>query len=179
MTRLLSHALSVLSLLTITSGCAIASAADYQGSMWLGVAPVQEGRGFWLELRTSAGATLLNPGNGFQADAVILSHDYYRLSREEAGAFAANLAAWATTPHSNSVYSHGQGIRLSVIGNASTPLAPVVVLNIQVWVYDGRGHAHGGNYLALTVEEAAALAQAIAAWVETPTSEGFIYELQK
>jgi hypothetical protein len=196
MIRLISHALTVLSLLTIASGCAaspddrlragtsdlheaVSEACAYQGSMWLGLEPVEVDGVLWLEIRTSAGATRLNPGNSFQADAVILSHDYYRLTPNEAAELAGALASWVKAPHSDVVYHlfGAEGIGITFGGSASVPeLSPVVVVNIQVWIQQQRGHVHGGNYVALTAAQASEIALAIEAWGQNPTTQGLIYQ---
>jgi hypothetical protein len=74
---------------------------NFSGSVWLGVMPVE---GESIEFRFASGANLATHANAFSAEGVVISHNYFRLSQDQALWLAEGLITWAESPHSDTVY---------------------------------------------------------------------------
>ncbi len=151
---------------------------NYSGQATILVDPLEADGQLWLEVRVSGIASHPNDNNGFGANAVVLAHTYFRLTVPEAEELAAGLEAWAAEPHSDTVFRvPGPQIGISFSGNAWNPtFAQVVIVNIQLWIQQERGHIHGGNYFALTHAQAVTLAEAINEWLKDPAPGEPIYQ---
>lgn len=184
--RLVSHAISILSLLTITAGCARAGdrpaaligprvQGNLIGSQDLLVRGLDYQGETWLAFIWSGGAYAPTSDNATSTRGTILSHPHYRTSVQEAADIAANIRAWLGQQHNTTVWSSstGGGIGLSLSGNDGVTWGPeyepVVVASLMYWLVAGeRGELHGQMYTPLPVSQVEALATAIETWVANP-----------
>jgi hypothetical protein len=149
------------------------------GSMLLTLVPIEANGQIWLEVRTSGGANRPSTTNGFNADSVILSHCHFRLTVDETRSLVEGIRTWDVQQHSDTVFrvpGHETGIGISFTGNAwSETLDPVVILNIQIWIQQERGHIHGGNYIVLSREQAGEIANVLEKWADNPEAGEAIF----
>jgi hypothetical protein len=173
--RLVSHAVSVLTLLTITSGCVEAAEPNLVGSLTLNVWGMQYEGETWASFRWSGGAYAPTDENATSTHGTILSHPYFRLSVPEAADLAAGLRAWQAQHHNVTVYDKDAGpMSLSLAGNDGVTWGPdydpVVTVSLKWWLLAGeRGEMHGEMYQPLTEAHVETLATALETWVANPS----------
>jgi hypothetical protein len=178
--------LGILAALVLTASTVLASdrspdgvALNFSGESAVTVQPIEANGQVWLEVRLVIGSNMPTEDNGFGAHAVVLAHNYFRLTVEESQALAEGLRTWLSVPHSDTVFrvpGYETGIGISFTGNAwSAELTKVVIVNIQVWLQQERGHLHGGNYAVVTLAQAQTLLAALDAWLEKPEAGDPIY----